>query len=195
MSTNGAIGVIVDGKLKVSYNHSDSYPDYLGEQIVDFCNHISKENGWVKFKDLCKNVKLVKETSQPTEEDIQKYSRYFNGNLSRETPKDWYCLLREVQGVQYLKEIYDENLDVILDGKRFLKDSLFCEYAYILNLDTQEILFFDGGNTYFQKDNPLNEYFDEPYQEYETYQLIKCVGKFPFNDIPSNWMEVCYSNE
>ena len=52
-------------------------------------------------------------------------------------------MLREAQGdlTPYLK-----GLKYMVDNKTFLTDSLFCEYAYIINLDTGKLEFYTGFN-------------------------------------------------
>ena len=57
---------------------------------------------------------------------------------------DWYCLLRHAQGDL---NVYKNGLRYMIDNHDFIKDSLFCEYAYIINLDTKRLEFYVG----FQK--------------------------------------------
>lgn len=37
MGTRGAYGFYKDGQNKLTYNHFDSYPEGLGNTVVDFC--------------------------------------------------------------------------------------------------------------------------------------------------------------
>ena len=37
MSTRGFIGFVAGAKTSIAYNHSDSYPDYLGHQMLNPC--------------------------------------------------------------------------------------------------------------------------------------------------------------
>lgn len=38
MSTRGIYGWRKNNENKITYNHSDSYPTWLGEKIVEFCS-------------------------------------------------------------------------------------------------------------------------------------------------------------
>ena len=43
MGTRGAFGFLVDGETKVTYNHWDSYPSGLGQDLVDTLTEILDE--------------------------------------------------------------------------------------------------------------------------------------------------------
>ena len=187
MSTRGAIGIRINGQDKLSYNHSDSYPEGLG---VDFVKQVRK---LVKLKSLVKlatDLRMVKNgETEPTKEEIKKLSKYSDTNVSDGTLSDWYCLLRNLQGdlAKALKVGY------AIDSNSFIVDSLFCEYAYILNLDDNTVEFYEG---FQHKEHDLGRYghlkSDTKSNEYWGCAL---VGKFPMNDIPRDWAQVFTGNE
>lgn len=43
MGTRGLYGIRKDGVDKVTYNHFDSYPEYLGKNMLKFCMSHSKD--------------------------------------------------------------------------------------------------------------------------------------------------------
>jgi hypothetical protein len=145
MGTRGAFGFVVNGKEKVSYNHMDSYPSFLGRNILkDLQNLTSIEN-------LKKNVLAIKmvepnETPKLTPDQLEKFAEYSCSSVS--TGDDWYSILRNAQGTiaPYCRE--ENALDYMTDGVAFLQDSLFCEYAYIVNLDTNMVEFYRGFNNH-----------------------------------------------
>lgn len=49
MSTRGAYGFILNGEEKITYNHCDSYPSYLGINILKFL--VKKKFG--RFEKIC----------------------------------------------------------------------------------------------------------------------------------------------
>lgn len=57
--------------------------------------------------------------------------------------EDWYCLLRNTQGD--LRH-YHKGIEHMIDSQEFLADSLFCEWAYIMNLDDQQFEVYRGFN-------------------------------------------------
>ena len=40
MGTRGVTGFVADGKWYVTYNHFDSYPEYLGMQVLNFAKKL-----------------------------------------------------------------------------------------------------------------------------------------------------------
>jgi hypothetical protein len=46
MSTRRILGVRVSGIDKLTYNHSDSYPSYLGNNVVQFSRELSHQKNW-----------------------------------------------------------------------------------------------------------------------------------------------------
>lgn len=73
---------------------------------------------------------------------------------------------------------------VLIDGIDFIKDSLFCEYAYIINLDDEVLEFWKGFQKTPQKGN---RYGTESYKPYEgcshEYYPCKLSLTFPLKEI------------
>lgn len=138
MGTRGCYGFRKNGIDKLTYNHYDSYPDYLGKIMVTFC----KETSLDEMNEIYDRLILVNENDKPTQEQIEECKRYYNGDVSCKTPEDWYCLLRNAQGDL---DAYKNGMKYMIDSCGFIKDSLWCEYAYIINLDTDELEFWVGG--------------------------------------------------
>jgi len=58
----------------------------------------------------------------------------------------------------------------------FIKNSLFCEYAYIINLDTKKMEFWKG---FQHKPNPNNRYGTKPRNGYkDDYYPCKMVATY-----------------
>lgn len=184
MGTRGAWGFRINGIDKVTYNHHDSYPSGLGKDVLAFV----KETSTDELKTIAEKIRLVKESGKPTEADIKKYKALANLGVSEQSYDDWCCLLRNSQGEP---ELYrDDDLDIMIDSHKFLLDSLFCEYAYIINIDDQTFEFYTGYNKtkgtgrYDSKQPPK-----EPHQndDYWGVRLVKSMllekvqaGKFEF---------------
>lgn len=140
MGTRGAIGFRMNGEDKVTYNHFDSYPSGLGAEILMFVKNHKVED----MKRIVPEIKLVNEQDQPTPEEKLACRRWTNFNVSSKSDDDWYCLLRDAQG--RLESFVDEGLRYMIDSQLFLVDSLFCEWAYIINLDTDKLEVYKGFN-------------------------------------------------
>ena len=166
MGTRGLYGFRKNGEDKLTYNHFDSYPDWLGKQVVEFCKNTSIE----EMNTIFDRIVLVDEDAKPTKEQIEKCFKYYNGEVSTQSMDDWYCLLRNAQGEL---NVYKCGLEYMIDNHEFIKNSLFCEYAYIINLDTNCLEFYLG----FQKEPyPSNRYGTE---EYRGYYPCKMVTYYP----------------
>jgi len=188
MGTRGVVGVKVNGEYKVTYNHFDSYPDCLGEEVVALCNSLSDKGLWMKFKEMMQQVELVNSDDTPSKEVQDAYitEGFFDGMVSRQTPSEWYCLLRNLQGTEIFHAILDGKCKHMINSFDFLKDSLFCEYAYIINLDALSLEFYEGFNEEPDKNSPL-PFEQKTYDRQSKYYPVKFKGACPVNKIPKNW--------
>ena len=106
MSTRGQYGLKYDDEVKISYNHCDSYPTGLGNELIKFLMDKTLD----ELNVICDGIEIVEDGGQ----DALDGDMNFN--------------------------------PVIEDYKTFLYDSLFCEYAYIINLDDNIVEFYTGFN-------------------------------------------------
>ena len=173
-------GGFVNDKATANYQQFDSYPSGVGSDIVEFIVKINKKKNktklWQKLKDNCLKVKEVGDT-KPTKEDIKMYAKFSNTGVSTQSLNDWYCLLRELQGSKTLDAILDGDLKHIDNSIDFIKDSLFCEYAYLINLDTMTLDFYIGFQKEPQKENRFGMNRDK------EYYPCKLAKSFPLADI------------
>lgn len=161
MGTRGLYGFRKNGVDKTTYNHYDSYPDYLGRNILEFIrNHGEKLNS------IFDNIIMVNEDDIPTKEQIEECKAYCDTSVSKQTEEDWYCLLHKQGDL----EPYVNGLKYMIDNHDFILDSLFCEYAYIINLDTNKLEFWVG---FQKKPDETNRYGIEMYDNYYPCKLIK----------------------
>lgn len=142
MGTRGAITFVSNGVEKATYNHWDSYPSGLGADVLNWL----RSNDWdlSTVRTQVDALLMVDDQAEPTAEERERFAQYANSNVS--TGKDWYALLRETQG----------NPAAILeagaagDASGFPLDSLFCEWAYVVDLDREVFEVYEG----FQKSGP-----------------------------------------
>ncbi|MDU1912528.1 hypothetical protein [Fusobacterium sp.] len=172
MGTRGLFGLRKNNKDKTTYNHFDSYPSYLGEEMVEYVKNHSKEEMTALYDKLI----MVDEefnTSQFTEEQKERYKEFMKKNDFFSHTLDgaktaenisMYCFLHEFQGRLYKYDEYPE-IDLMIDNHNFIKNSLFCEWAYIINLDTNKLEVWEG--------------FQEKPQENNRYGIEKDNGFYP----------------
>ena len=164
MGTRGLYGFRFNGQEKFTYNHFDSYPGYLGSNMAEFCESTPVE----QMKDIFQRIILVKEDSKPTPEQIEACRAFTNLGVSTGSENDWYCLLRELQGEpDKLKEIPGDI--AMIDNQSFIKDSLFCEYAYIVDLNKEVLEFWIGFQHEPWEENPYGQECDDGYYPCKKY--------------------------
>ena len=163
MGTRGIYGFRKNGVDKLSYNRYDSYPDYLGEQVCKFCAGYTLP----EMNDLFDKIVMVDESAKPTNEQIGQCMSAGLADLSVSTQKvdDWYCLLRNAQGDLTVldKLVKSGGVAYMIDNQEFIKDSLFCEFGYIINLDTNMLEFWVGFQREPQEGNRYGEEQEDGY--------------------------------
>jgi len=198
MGTRGSVGFIQQEKPALSYNHFDSYPDGLGSDVLGFIFKINLENGWELFKERAAKLKNIEEKLITDTLIMEKYEKYSNLGVSEQKLSDPYCLFREIQGYEWMNEVYKGELEHYPLNNDFIKSSLFCEYAYIINLDTMKLEFYDG----YQKKQQIGNKFGEETNE-DGYYPCRLVCVFDLlninntevvSDITHKMQKVCQSN-
>ena len=146
MSTRGAVGIIYNNKEKIGYNHFDSYPSGLGNELLTFL----KDKTIDELKTLFSNIKIMKESDKDA--------------------WDWY-------NHTFNTEFLDQHL--------FLIDSLFCEYAYLINLDTNKFEVYVGFN---KNPNAAGRYAKNTLykNDEKIYYGVKLVEEINLNDLFNN---------
>lgn len=174
MGTRGLYGFRFNGVEKFTYNHYDSYPDGLGAEVANFCQSTSVE----KMKDIFSRIQMVNNGDKPTPEQVEACKSFTNLNVSTGSTDDWYCLLRELQGeLCKLNDI--PGTIYMIDNHDFIKDSLFCEYAYIIDLDAETLEFWVGFQRQPWEDNPYGTDSDDGYypcKRYATFAFGEDAG-------------------
>jgi hypothetical protein len=184
MSTRGAFGFRIDGVDKIAYNHSDSYPEGLGDTVVSCITVWLQQMGAEDLRAQVRALRVVDHNSKPSEQDKEELAAYYDRNVGNKSKDDWYCLLRHTQGDP--EAILDAG--VLVDAAAFLKDSSSCEYAYIVNLDE---LTFEVYRGYQKERHTLGRYASDTPNEYDRYPCAM-VGSFRLTSIPSNWADKCF---
>lgn len=180
MGTRGLMAFRCDGVDKGAYNHWDSYPSGLGAKLVDFV----RQHVVGHLEDVRQSVRSLTVIADghnvPTEEQVRQLQEFADDNVSSGKRTEWYCLLRKCQGDP-------ENTLVsgyILDGMNFIYDSLFCEWAYVINLDE---LLFEVYKGWQHNPHSKGRYADMETQGKEYYPCA-LVAAFPLLDIPQDWV-------
>lgn len=186
MGTRGMYGFYKDGITKATYNHYDSDISGLGFKVANFIKSKS-------IKDLNRifdRIIIVDANTHPTEEQIKQCEQYINTSIGEPSKQiTWYQLLRETQGDL---SAYEDDIPYMIDYSGFITDSLNCEWAYLINLDTNKLEIYEG----FQRkqNEPKHRYsIDTP--QYETYYSCDLIKEIPLLEVSKEALEELNNEE
>jgi hypothetical protein len=184
------MGVRIGGVDKITYNHFDSYPSGLGESIVSDVRALLRDPGIDGFKQLATALRVVDEqTDKPTDADIARLKQFTDLAVSERSEQDWYCLTRHLQG-EFAMTL---KVGLMIDSHNFMANSLFCEFAYIVNLDEMSFECYRGfQHAPHQKGRYANM---ERSPSRSDYWPVALVGNFDLADIPQNWDEQAFPED
>lgn len=182
MGTRSAIGVRYKGQDLLAYNQNDGFYEDVGNAVLQELRSDIAEHGShaiERWKDLVDRLRVIPaDAPDPTELDVRRYEEYADSGVS--TGKDWYALLRNLQGT-LLKRL---ESGVWYDDGQFITDSLFCEYAYILNLDEEVFEVYKG----FQK-APGPGRYGAIKEEGNEYYGVALVATFKLKELPKAFVQ------
>lgn len=139
MSTRGFISLAVNGETKTAYNHNDAYPDGLGLDVLYWLS--GADFNLAAAAEQARALRVVTEADVPTDEDIAHLVPYTDTSVgARSGRPDWYQLLRRTQGDPAAMLA----AGVIEDAGDFPADSLFAEWGYVVDFDTQSFEVYEG---------------------------------------------------
>jgi hypothetical protein len=184
MGTRGSFGFHLDGQDLLSYNQFDSYPEGKGEENLAWLRTYLEHH---TVDDLCtavRGLRVVREQGPlPTPEDIKRLAPWTDLRVSEQSPQDWYCLTRLSHGS--LEAILASGY--LMEANTFILDSLFCEWAYVVNLDDETFEIYRG----FQKAPPVGRYSayvppppKETMKDFPTYYACGLVAALPLAALP-----------
>lgn len=177
MGTRGLYGLIVDHKVKTSYNHLDSYIAGLGLDILDASRRIIGD--FDNYRKRAQKMELVSGDNPPTRKQIAQLERFHNSNVNTGKKEEWYALTRDLQG----DLLGNLDVGVMVDGNDFAADGIFCEWGWIVNFDYHTLECYRG----FVKapNKPSGRFADLP-PMYPDYMPIHLLGTFPLKGLPSD---------
>lgn len=203
MGTRGALGFVLAGNEKITYNQYDSYPDGLGEDVLSWLRAAlglpvdvrdilaAEEVGTPEKVNPESEARLRRQVErlakvpdrEPTGSDREQLAEFTDRDVS--TGEDWYALLRRTQGEpeRLLRAgLYE-------DASEFPLDSLFCEWAYVVDLDTRQFEVYRG----FQVAPPtagrwVGKQAATPAQDWQSggvYYPVALIHAWSFDELPA----------
>lgn len=173
MGTRGLWGFIKGEREFLTYNHFDSYPSGLGDDVLAFVRGVDNLEA---LRAQVRGLRLVNEDGEPSAEDRERLGQYHE---QVSTGTDWYSLLRGTQGdpAETLKT------GVMLEGgSEFAEDSLFCEWGYVIDLDREVFEVYQG----FQTEQPETGRFRDRIEDPDEYWPIALIASYPLDALPES---------
>lgn len=187
MGTRGLTEVYWQGQRRVSqYGQWDHYPSGQGITVLEFCREWL--DGGEKEGRFLSNLAIVRfknEDDQARADEFAKSIGIVNGLMNGEQWERWnatYPYWTRNHGAKILSLIAEPlpGHDLVLrDSHDFAGDSVFCEYAYVLDLDARHIEVYGG----FNKSPAKGRYADLPGRH--DYQPVTLLAMFALSDLPS----------
>jgi hypothetical protein len=183
MGTRGAFGVIIGEKEKLAYNHFDSYPEGKGIEVLQWLRDADMK----AVRRLSAKARVIDPETKPTAEDKKRLKPYTDLGVSKQSEDDWYCLTRSSQGD--MSAMLDSGY--VLDAGDFPLDSLFCEWAYIIDLDTNGFEVYRG---FQEKDHKAGRFgsrasrngWKPEYKGQQYFAPIALAKSWPLDALPSD---------
>ena len=148
MGTRGLVGFRLGDKVYFWYNHWDSTLHVLGKAIVnELIKALRQGTLFTEWIEKFKNLKIVDDEIEPTEEDIEALKEFTDVTISECSTKSWYCLTAGLQ--KSPKKILDSGYlycaaDPSIDkgtGKLLKINSRFTniEYTYLIDFENKRL--------------------------------------------------------
>ena len=137
MTTHGAWGFRFRGHDKVGYCDSDSYPKGLGATVLDAVVRFDDD----ELAGAADRLLLVERFDRPPPELIERYRPF----ASDDEPDEWEFLLIRSWS-EGIAPYVDGRIEHLPDAHEELADSLYCQWAYIINLDEHVVECHTGFN-------------------------------------------------
>lgn len=185
MGTRNLTIVVSDGQYKVvQYGQWDGYPTGQGQIATNFIiNNLISEDGFNSFKEKVDACKFI------TKANIErKLADWNSGLMTLEQEKAFDEVLPELSrntGAKILEIINNRSLE-LQNSINFANDSIFCEWAWLINLDNKTLEVYEGFNK-----SPLeqNERFYKSQSNSDGYYPIRCLKIYKFDELTPTSMK------
>ena len=177
MGTRNLTCVILNGDFKVAqYGQWDGYPSGSGKDILDWLS--DKAADFERLKEVANKV-----TRMRGDYDSQTWVE-INTENPRVIPQadfDKYPSFSRDMGSEVLEYIISTENPIVVLQEDFAQESLFCEWVYVIDLDSMNFDIYEGFNT-----QPLSEcelFYTGKVPDGEYYP-VKLVKSYPLNFLP-----------
>lgn len=185
MGTRNLTAVYIDGEYKIAqYGQWDGYPEGQGMTALNFSRTIKESADRAAFAEKVRKCRFI------TKEEIEER----NAKIRSGKIKNWTIVWPELSRdtcADILKMVAQSDDGLVLQNDLdFAADSLFCEWAWVLDLDAGTFEGYEG----FNQANPLTEedrfFFlnDKAEKDHrdKQYHPVKLAAKWSLDNLPTD---------
>ena len=193
MGTRHFIGVKQNGAYKVAqYGQWDGYPEGQGKTCLNFARTIADPENREKFAAKVRAASFI--TPKELEKLWKQYGADEKGYVSCEDAdrmKQDHPEYSRDTGGKILSVIMERPDGIALQNEiGFAADSLFCEYAWVIDLDAGTFEGFKGFNTSRELTSEDRFYFlrdkEDDACDGTRYHGVTLVAKWPLDKLPTD---------
>lgn len=190
MGTRNLTIVVHNQEVKIAqYGQYDGFPNYLGVKLLKF---FSNPENTKNLKEILPKVRLWNEQDQKLQDEFLESIGCKNGILNDKQKEEFkkkypfryrerYGKLTEGQILEVLLEFHHLDELVTTDAYDFASDSLFCEWAYVIDYDKNSFEVYKGLNTSGISEE---DRFFHLYDGENDYYPVKILASFPLDNLP-----------
>jgi hypothetical protein len=172
MGTKHLIVVKLDGEYKLAqYGCCDGYPSGQGSTVLNFLANWDRPTFEAKLRAASFMTEAEVEAMDEMPEDFQRWPQLDSGT-----------------GAEILAIVQNAPPGMKLVNRiDFVRDSLYCEWGYVLDLDANTLEVFEGFNTFPLPEGERFAYM-EPYDcdgPRETFYPIRKVAGYALASLPT----------
>ncbi len=186
MGTGGFVGFVVDEVEKIFFNHKDSYPSWLGVEVLDWLTRhqdalLHPVPGGVP--DQVRALRLVADETELTPTEIERIRGLLCDRADNAAHRAWLEKVSEEEVVEMASYDLDALLDagMLLDGSDCPMDSLIAEWGYLTDLDASTFEVYRG----LQQAPHAAGRFALRTPAREQYHPVSLVACWPLADLPN----------
>lgn len=179
MGTRNLTIVYKNGEYKVAqYGQWDGYPEGLGVTLLNFLKNVNMDS----FRNVIDNVSFY------TKEEMDEINKFIDESRDIPNWQKYFPQLSRDTGGDILDFITFKGVNKLHNSIDFAADSLFCEWAYVIDLDANKFEIYKGFN---QEELNSDErfYYLEDRRDKENiiskdYHPVKLVKTYDIANLP-----------
>ena len=177
MGTRHLVAVQLDGEYKIAqYGQWDGYPEGQGKTVLDFLkSKLFKGKGRARFEEKLRAAAYMTDAERTAlDKQIEKIENW---------QERWPELSRDA-GAKILEMVATRDSGIKLNNSiSFAGDSLFCEWAYVIDLDKSVLEVYVGFNK--KKVDAKERFAATPVEGNQEYHPIRLLISYPLSKLPT----------